>query len=53
MQIERKTIDAAARAPHKPGACLGCPDCTGPCWSLVQFLRLPEIVLNGGRVAPT
>jgi hypothetical protein len=51
MQIERKAIQPAERLPHKPGACLGCPDCKGACWSLAEFLRVPEIVLHG-RGAP-
>ncbi len=46
MQIERRTLDASARAPHKPGACIGCPDCKGPCFSLAEFLRLPEVILH-------
>jgi len=51
MQIERKAIPTVARLPHKPGACLGCPDCKGACWSLAEFLRVPEIVLHGARSA--
>lgn len=52
MQIERHAIDSAARAPRKPGACLGCADCRGTCWSLAEFLYLPEVILRPRRTAP-
>jgi hypothetical protein len=51
MHIERHATPPAARAPSKPGACLGCPDCHGSCWSLAEFLRLPEVVLRLRRGA--
>ena len=45
MPVERTALDAKRHA-LKPGSCLGCPDCTGHCWSLLELNRLPETVLH-------
>ena len=47
MPIERSALDATRhRLTQKEATCLGCADCTGACWSLLELSRLPETVLH-------
>jgi hypothetical protein len=45
MPVERFALQAP-RVPRKDSACLGCADCTGLCWSLLELSRLPDWVLH-------
>ncbi|PTX01601.1 hypothetical protein [Pararhodobacter aggregans] len=45
MPVERSALQAP-RPPRSDAACLGCADCAGLCWSLLELSRLPETVLH-------
>ncbi|WP_334191560.1 hypothetical protein [Pararhodobacter sp.] len=45
MPVERSALQASGK-PLGNGACLGCADCAGLCWSLLELSRLPETVLH-------
>ena len=48
MPIERYALDAPRliRSANERAQCLGCADCTGLCWSILELSRLPQTVLH-------
>jgi hypothetical protein len=54
MPIERTVIDTARRQSRRDDIepCLGCPDCGGTCWSVIELDLLPRMVLHPNRTAP-
>ena len=51
MPIERfaTNTDHLAGSQANRDACLGCPDCKGPCWSAAELLLIPEMILQTRR----
>ncbi|MFN4099629.1 MAG: hypothetical protein ACK4GT_07620 [Pararhodobacter sp.] len=48
MLIDRFALAAAQPVlnPRERPRCLGCADCTGTCWSLLELDLLPDTVLH-------
>jgi len=48
MHIDRFAIAEAqpVLTPRERARCLGCEDCTGRCWSVLELDLLPDTVLH-------
>lgn len=53
MKTERRFSDMrrALRQIAVRGACLDCPECSGPCWHALELRLLSEAILKDKRAA--